>query len=71
MKQYLYVLIADDKKYWAGITKGIEWWATYFMDAKVFINQALAQRELDKTKIKAQIHRVFINPEILKQWKTN
>jgi len=63
MKQYLYVLIDSDKKYWAGMIEGIEWWAIYFMDSKVFTNQTLAQRELNKHKIKAKIYRVLINPE--------
>lgn len=65
MKQILYVLIAADNKYWAGSTKGIEWWATYFTEAKVFTNQELAQKELKSKGVRAKIHKIIIEPILI------
>lgn len=62
MKQILYVLIASDNTYWAGLTKGVEWWATYFTEAKVYTNRELAEKELNRLNIRAKIHKILIDP---------
>ena len=60
MKQTLFVIINDKKQYYAGDI----WWATYFTEAKYFINRELAKKELKDKKLDGKIHWILINPII-------
>lgn len=57
--QYLYVILDQDNRFLNDLD-GV-WWATYFTEAKVFENLALAERVNER--INGKIHKVIIKPE--------